>query len=487
MPGPGRQHTQGATLDPISLPIDSSCYSDRSGKPKIIVLHSTEGSNEGGTGDLHTLRDILAGRGLSVHAGNDAEGNCARYVDDEKKAFHCSDYNDVALGLEQIGFASQNSWPAAQTDNAAKWIAYWAKKYNIPLTRSTNHGVCFHSDLGAAGGGHSDPGQGYPFEEVLRKASQYSGITIGDAGGGGGGSTGGDLGSFSEEDLFAIGRASAISTSLELPGLMSLAESHFMRGAKSIYNDEPLFSFVDELCQASLRQFQSLPNGAFFAFFADQFGLYGHRKAYWNIDNIEIIDGDIDLNDEALATHVFVVGDTNFTGSIDLFDRQLSKGVVTIYDAFTSDWLIDRGETAEEKVSKKVLDKENLESIAEADSFLRRYGRRPYYKDAAFIRNPFFEIFYAYTQWQILWSNQFRTQFTFTFMPELYPGGRVAFEEHGFQCFVDEVTHSFDYESGFTTTANLSAPSALKGGDPSISQGMVKPFLKKGKKPSGKD
>ena len=486
MPGPGKQHTEGATLDPISLPIGSSCYSERSGSPKIIVLHSTEGSNEGGTGDLHTLRDILEGQGLSVHAGNDAEGNCARYVDDDKKAFHCLDYNDVALGLEQIGFASQNSWPDAQTTNAAKWIAYWAKRYNIPLTHSTSHGVCFHSDLGAKGGGHSDPGQGYPLDEVLRKASQFSGITLGEVGSGGGGATG-DLGSFSEEDLFAIGRAAAISTTLELPGLMALGESRYMRGAKSIYNDDPLMPFVQELCKASLRQFQSLPNGAFFAFFPDQFGLFGHRNPYWNIENIEIIDGGIELSDDTLATHVFVVGDTNVTGSIDLFDRRASKGVVTIYDAFTSDFLIDRGETAKEKESKKIADPKNLDGIAEADSFLRRYGVRPHYEEATFIRNSFFEIFYAYTQWQILWSNQFRTQFTFTFMPELYPGGRVAFEEHGFQCFVDEVTHSFDYESGFTTTANLSAPSALKGGDPTISQGMVKPFLKKRRKPSGKD
>ena len=60
-----------------------------------------------------------------------------------------------------------------------------------------------------------------------------------------------------------------------------------------------------------------------------------------------------------------------------------------------------------------------------------------------------------------MWSRQFLTEFQFTFMPELYPGGLVGFPEHGVQCYIDQVTHSFDYENGFETTAALSAPASL--------------------------
>ena len=352
--------------------------------------------------------------------------------------------------------------------------------------------VSEHPKFGGVGGGHAPDGYHYTgqaidintsndetnseIQEVVDLLGGESGVdgAPGDSSGAGG------LGSFTEEDLFAIGRASAISTQLELPGLLNMAESIWMKGAKSIYNDEPLMPFVEQLCKASLRQFQSLPNGAFFAFFPDQFGMYRHRKPYWNIDNIEIIDGGIELNDEALATHVFVVGDTNLSGDVELSEKVASKGVITIYDAFTSDFMLaGRDNHERKKKDKKNADKDKLADHLEARQFLRKYGVRPHYEEAPFIRNSFFEIFYAYTQFQLLWSNQFRTSFQFTFMPELYPGGIVAFEDHGIQCYIDSVTHSFDYESGFTTQANLSSPAAIGGKSSPISQGMVRPFDKK--------
>jgi hypothetical protein len=59
------------------------------------------------------------------------------------------------------------------------------------------------------------------------------------------------------------------------------------------------------------------------------------------------------------------------------------------------------------------------------------------------------------------WARQFLTPFELTFMPELYPGGKVGFPEHGLQMYIEEVTHTFDYESGFTTAAQMSAPAAM--------------------------
>jgi hypothetical protein len=289
---------------------------------------------------------------------------------------------------------------------------------------------------------------------------------------GGSTTTSGETVGFSQSDLFSIGRASAFSTQLELPGLLNAWESQQLKGTKSIYNDEPLMGFVEQLCKASLRHFQSLPNGAFFAFFPDAFGIYGHRVPYWNISNVEIVDGGILLNDEALATHVFVAGDTmSADGHADLFELAASKGVVTIFDAFTSKFMINQDPpsdtTQEEDITKTA-------GYERAYNFLRKYGVRPYFEDASFIRNPYFEMFYAFTQFQLLWANQYQTTSSFTFMPELYPGGIVAFEDHGIQCYIDSVTHSFDYESGFTTQASLSAPSALKGSP--LADQMVQPF-----------
>jgi len=147
-------------------------WGDRPGDPKIIVLHATEGTNLTGTTDLDILKQVLMEQGLSVHVGIDGEGNSAKYVNGSKKAYHVAAYNGVALGIEQIGSSDQTSWPDKQVNKAAEWIAYWSKEYNIPIQRSTSRGVCSHADLGDRGGNHGDPGSGYPWDKVLKKAKE---------------------------------------------------------------------------------------------------------------------------------------------------------------------------------------------------------------------------------------------------------------------------------------------------------------------------
>lgn len=153
-----------------------ACQSSRGGvKPRVIVLHDTEGANLPGIRDLQGLGDFFdrISTQASAHVGVDAEGNAARYVNDSAKAWHVAAFNPQSLGIEQIGFATQKDWPDAQLHKSAKYIAYWAKTYDIPITHSTSHGVCMHSDLGAAGGGHHDPGAPYPFDHVLGLARDY--------------------------------------------------------------------------------------------------------------------------------------------------------------------------------------------------------------------------------------------------------------------------------------------------------------------------
>jgi N-acetyl-anhydromuramyl-L-alanine amidase AmpD len=153
--------------------LDVACQSSRNGtKPRLIVLHDTEGANLPGIADLEGLGayfDRITTQ-ASSHVATDAEGNSARYVPDNRKAWHCASYNSVSLGVEQIGYASQKTWPAPQLEATSRWCAYWAKEYGIPLVHSTGSGVCRHSDLGTAGGGHRDPGAAYPFDDVLARA-----------------------------------------------------------------------------------------------------------------------------------------------------------------------------------------------------------------------------------------------------------------------------------------------------------------------------
>jgi hypothetical protein len=46
-------------------------------------------------------------------------------------------------------------------------------------------------------------------------------------------------------------------------------------------------------------------------------------------------------------------------------------------------------------------------------------------------------------------------------MPELFPGGKVGFPEHGIQMYIEEVTHTWDNVNGYQTVAQLMAPSVL--------------------------
>jgi N-acetyl-anhydromuramyl-L-alanine amidase AmpD len=157
--------------------------SSRNGvKPQLIVLHSTEGTNVTGLGDLTGLGSWFATKSAQVssHVATDAEGNSARFVADGDKAWHCARYNSLSLGIEQVGKAAQTSWAEAQQRETARWMAYWSRLHGIPLQKGavangvvTRPGVLRHSELGPLGGGHSDPGHDYPLHEVLDLARRY--------------------------------------------------------------------------------------------------------------------------------------------------------------------------------------------------------------------------------------------------------------------------------------------------------------------------
>jgi len=282
-----------------------------------------------------------------------------------------------------------------------------------------------------------------------------------------GAGTGGDPGSTATAaDLGALAKSTAFSTFLNFPGIMNNEVSLALRGERSLMNDEKLFPFVQQLCEASLRSFQSLPNGAFFAFFPDYFGGLNHRTAYWSISDLETIDATMELSDDALATHVYVVGDNNVTYNIDKIDMMQSSGVVTLFTAFQADFL-SGAPVGANKVSgsdSKESDAKVPDSMIKKDqaiAFLQKYGARPHYEQAPMVQSPYFEAFLAYQRFMLLWSKQFVTTFTFTYMPELFPGGIIEFEAHGIQCYIDEVEHTCDYAEGFVTRAVLSAPAAI--------------------------
>lgn len=154
--------------------------SSRNGvKPFLIVIHSTESSNTAGVADLKAIGNWFDNPNAqaSAHVCVDEQGYSAQYVPDDRKAWHVVSFNSVSLGIEQIGFASQHFWPDTQLKKVAKYVAYWNKKYGIPIRHDSDPsapGVVTHAQLGSAGGGHHDPGQYYPMEKMLYHARYYA-------------------------------------------------------------------------------------------------------------------------------------------------------------------------------------------------------------------------------------------------------------------------------------------------------------------------
>jgi hypothetical protein len=156
--------------------------SSRNGvKPRLIVLHITVSHNRPGMADIDGILDFFSrpGTQASSHIVNDREGHDARCVHDADKAWTQAAFNPMALSIEQIEYSAgrtRDEWmkeSRKQLDNSALWCAAWSKAHGIPLTFSTTNGVCEHRHLGAAGGGHSDCGVGYPLDYVLEKAREY--------------------------------------------------------------------------------------------------------------------------------------------------------------------------------------------------------------------------------------------------------------------------------------------------------------------------
>ena len=175
------------------------------------------------------------------------------------------------------------------------------------------------------------------------------------------------------------------------------------------------------------------------------------------ISDIEIMDFQIYHNDDALVTHVAVIGDTAGIGqSVNIVDYMSTQGVVSIQDASTMQLLFGT------LVNNASTDAQNAQI---ALNFLNRYGIRPLPQEVNVIHSHALEYFFALQTFMQQWANQFVSNVTFTFMPELYPGMRIVINidnESGgqdqYQFYCTSVTHQGDRSAGFTTQATLTAP-----------------------------
>jgi cell wall-associated NlpC family hydrolase len=221
--------------------------------------------------------------------------------------------------------------------------------------------------------------------------------------------------------------------------------SQFTFDHKEFLDAEPLMQMVQAVSRASLRNFASAPDGSFMAYYPDYFGLDG-KKAIVRLEDIELRDVKINFSDDNLTTHVYVAGDHTFLGQEpNLLAWLETAGSVTV----EHDWLFQR-----------------LQKIAPGDlggvdgkELMKRFGVRPLKVPVAMAGSESLEFLLACQIFMEKWAQQYQTSASFTFLPELFPGMRVILAGHNLQVYVSEVTHTFDFENGFSTQAVIMAPS----------------------------
>lgn len=230
------------------------------------------------------------------------------------------------------------------------------------------------------------------------------------------------------------------------PATYASAFADFLTGEKAFIDDQPLIQIVRALSSASLRNFQSAPNGDFMAYYPDPFGMDG-KPAILALEDIELKDCHIDLSDNNMATHVYIEGDYTMIGQADQSVGWLTtSGVATVQNP----WLFQRLIQAAPG---------DIDSTMTAEALMNRFGVRPYKDSYQIAGNAGLEFLLACQIFMGKWAAQYETDIGLTFMPELYPGMRVLLVGHNLQVYVSAVTHEFDWQRGFTTSATVSAAS----------------------------
>ena len=123
--------------------------------PYLIVLHRPVGSFAGAEATLTS-----AAAQVSAHILTDSNREAVQMVPWDRKAWTCASFNSASYNLEIDDDAWSGRDPEALA-TAARITAFLCKRTGIPpnWTREPLHspGVIRHYDLGAAGGGHTDP------------------------------------------------------------------------------------------------------------------------------------------------------------------------------------------------------------------------------------------------------------------------------------------------------------------------------------------
>ncbi|GAA4209620.1 hypothetical protein GCM10022252_76400 [Streptosporangium oxazolinicum] len=159
------------------------------GAPRVIVIHTMESPEAGTTAEdvARYFQRLPADRPASAHINVD-NNSAVRCVADADTAFGAPGCNADGLHLEMAGRAGQSTsqwadaYSIAMLHNAARVVAAWCAKYDIPARRLTRaqlrageRGIVGHADVSAVyrRSDHWDPGNNFPWDWFINLIRQY--------------------------------------------------------------------------------------------------------------------------------------------------------------------------------------------------------------------------------------------------------------------------------------------------------------------------
>jgi len=398
-----------------------------------------------------TLRNLNYGdrdsQGLFQQRPSQGWGSPAQVTD---PVYSSNKFYDGLAGLPGGGSgmsqtqAAQRVQKSAYPDAYAKWM---------PMANS------FAQANGGAGGA-PPPGEtagGLPGPGDLPPGGQQPGQppAEGQPPGGAGQPPAGQGGGGEEVPKYAYG---LFNTMFSAPAFINQMSTVLGAGAgqeeKALINDQQLMGMIQSVAKASMRSFQSSPDGQFVAYYPDYFGIHTGAPT-WKLEDIEMKNVSVQISDAPLATHVYTVGD-----SVNPFGQLMSEnpfgaflatqGFATIENPGLMQMMLQMDPQQNQDFSKEAI--------------YQRFGARPLVMSMPMIKSPLLERFQAIYMFMQKWAEQYMTTIEITFMPELFPGMRVELSGHELTVYVKEVTHTFDRKLGFTTELVIMAPSTSAGG-----------------------
>lgn len=246
-------------------------------------------------------------------------------------------------------------------------------------------------------------------------------------------------------------------------GQAPTAEGSLLTGIRGLLNDQPLLPFINTVMNCSMRSWCSAPNGDFIAWFPDYFGAYG-QAASIKVEDVELMDFSIAWSDQNLVTHQYVAsswvgqvfGNTP-AGSPNIANMATTDGVVTLEMGSLSNSILQ---------TVLNLSAGDASNLGNPQAILNRFGARPNFQEIGVIMGPQAQFWYALFLFQLNWASMWTANVPTTFMPEAFPGMLVQLQD-GFQAYISQVVHGFDFTDGgpgFTTQMAIMAPSDWKQG-----------------------